>query len=257
MTAMLASVRSPGEAALALRARADIIDLKEPSAGALGALDPATIRAVLRLVDGSRTVSATAGDIEPIPEKLDPAIRRIAETGVDIVKVGVFGALDAPMMALLRRFTAAGVRIVLVFFAETWRGGPEIDLAAAAGISGVMLDTRDKHDGSLLSKLPLARLDEFVEAGRARGLLTGLAGSLRQEDIAVLLPLGPDYLGFRGALCRDGSRGAAIDFEAMLRIRSLLDRGGEAEEVTENGTMAQQEEGRNLHRGGNHRPAER
>ena len=38
MTALLASVRSVAEAELALAGGADVIDLKDPSQGALGAL---------------------------------------------------------------------------------------------------------------------------------------------------------------------------------------------------------------------------
>ena len=59
MTGVLASVRSVEEAALVLAAGADFIDLKEPSAGALGALAPETIRAVVAHVAGRRSVSAT------------------------------------------------------------------------------------------------------------------------------------------------------------------------------------------------------
>ena len=63
MTAMLASVRTLDEALLALRLGADLIDLKEPSRGALGALDHAAVRVMVRAVGGRRALSATIGDI--------------------------------------------------------------------------------------------------------------------------------------------------------------------------------------------------
>ena len=44
MTLFLASVRDVAEAETALLAGADIIDLKDPAQGALGAVDPATTR---------------------------------------------------------------------------------------------------------------------------------------------------------------------------------------------------------------------
>jgi len=50
MTGLLASVRSAAEAALAVTAGADIVDAKEPSAGALGRVDPAILRAIVREV---------------------------------------------------------------------------------------------------------------------------------------------------------------------------------------------------------------
>ena len=53
-------------------------------------------------------------------------------------------------------------------------------------------------------------------------LICGLAGSLRAEDIAVLLPLEANYLGFRGALCADHNRIQTIDTHALQTIRQLL-----------------------------------
>ncbi len=41
MTRLLVSVRSAAEAEIALSAGADLIDVKEPSRGSLGAADPA------------------------------------------------------------------------------------------------------------------------------------------------------------------------------------------------------------------------
>ena len=61
MTLFLASVRDEAEAAIALLARADIIDLKEPRRGALGALDLDTTRSIVSLIGGRARLSATVG----------------------------------------------------------------------------------------------------------------------------------------------------------------------------------------------------
>jgi len=53
-------------------------------------------------------------------------------------------------------------------------------------------------------------------------LLCGLAGSLCETDIDTLLPLGADYLGFRGALCAGGLRTDGIDAAALARVRGRL-----------------------------------
>ena len=55
MTLFLASVRDAAEAETALLANADIIDLKDPAQGALGAVDPETTR---RVVDSDRRTRA-------------------------------------------------------------------------------------------------------------------------------------------------------------------------------------------------------
>ena len=54
------------------------------------------------------------------------------------------------------------------------------------------------------------------------GLLAGLAGSLKASDIAPLLELEPDYLGFRGALCQDHSRIQSLNSSSVRNIRSLI-----------------------------------
>ena len=52
MTGMLASVNSIEDALLALSAGVNIIDLKQPALGALGALDMATVKQVVAEVAG-------------------------------------------------------------------------------------------------------------------------------------------------------------------------------------------------------------
>ena len=62
MPKLLVSVRSAGEARSALAGGADLIDVKEPSRGPLGAADPAVIRDVIAAVDGRVPVSAAFGE---------------------------------------------------------------------------------------------------------------------------------------------------------------------------------------------------
>ncbi|MBV8209076.1 MAG: (5-formylfuran-3-yl)methyl phosphate synthase, partial [Burkholderiaceae bacterium] len=197
---MLASVRSAEEALFALQAGADLIDAKEPFDGVLGAVPPEVLRAIVSAVGGRRPVSATVGDLPLEPKRLLPAIQGNAECGADIVKIGLF---EQPFVAGgLRTLAAAtAVPLVAVLFAD--RSPPRhsaIELAAA-GWHGVMLDTADKGAGSLRDWTDEVWLAEFVNEARAAGLLVGLAGSLREDDVRPLAALGPDYLGFRGALC--------------------------------------------------------
>ena len=65
-------------------------------------------------------------------------------------------------------------------------------------------------------------LAAFVGGARARGLLCGLAGSLREGHIAPLARLAPDYLGFRGALCAGQARAHALDAAAVVGVRQAL-----------------------------------
>ncbi|MGO8916339.1 MAG: (5-formylfuran-3-yl)methyl phosphate synthase [Stellaceae bacterium] len=222
MTRLLASVRSPAEAQAAIAGGADIIDLKEPAAGALGRLPDGMLRATLAAVAGRRPTSATIGDLPLAPAPILAAVRAMAETGVDIVKLGIFAGDAAATLAALGAATRDGIRLVAVCFADRQ---PDFDLIARcadAGFHGVMLDTAEKRGGPLTRHLRPAELRRFIALARARGLLAGLAGSLAAADVPALLPLAPDFLGFRSALTI-GGRDAPLDAAALARLRLLID----------------------------------
>ncbi len=222
MTALLASVRSAEEAELALAGGADVIDLKDPARGALGALPCDVIRAAVARVSGRRPVSATAGDLPMEPRTVTDAVDRIADTGVDFVKVGMFpgGSKSACLDALSSR-ARSEVRLVAVLFADRVPGFDLIEQVAASGFVGIMLDTARKGGGGLRQHLSAETLGAFVARAKESELFVGLAGSLRHEDVAPLLRLEPDYLGFRGALT-SGGRTASLDTAALAVIRAAI-----------------------------------
>jgi uncharacterized protein (UPF0264 family) len=173
-------------------------------------------------LDGARPVSATVGDLPMDADVVLPAVEAMAATGVDYVKIGFFPGGDwGSVVRGLSSISGRGARLVAVLFGDE---SPELDWIeafAAAGFAGAMLDTRDKSKGSLRQACPDDFLRAFVSETRGRGLLCGLAGSLRASDIAPLLALKPDYLGFRGALC-GGERTDALDPESVLTISNLV-----------------------------------
>ena len=222
MTRFLASVRDVAEAETALAAGADIIDLKDPAKGALGALASDAIASCVAAIAGRAELSATVGDLPMEPATVLSAVRATAATGVDYVKLGLFPGGDARGCLRLLAEQARGLRLILVVFADASPGFDAIREAALIGASGVMLDTACKDGRSLLDHLSLDVLADFVAEARAEGLLVGLAGSLRAIDVPHLLPLEPDLLGFRGALCLGGARGGALDQEPVTSIRALI-----------------------------------
>lgn len=226
---LLVSVRDPAEALVALDGGAAVIDLKEPAAGALGAVSPETIVAALVAVAGRRPVSATTGDhpADAVGPSL-AAARVVAATGVDIVKTGLMpGPLRADIVAALGGALARSHRLVAVLFADFGYDRALLPMLAAAGFRGVILDTAAKSSGRLRDHLPLAELAAFVGEAHDLGLLAGLAGSLRQDDLAALAPLRADVLGVRGAACRGSTRTATLDRDRVAALAATL-AGAEA-----------------------------
>ena len=217
---MLASVTSLDEARKVARCGADIIDLKNPHEGALGALPIETVRAIVSELKGHAPLSATVGDLPMQPEQVLPVVEAVAATGVDYVKVGFFpGGNWSKVIDGLRPVTARGISIVAVLFADHPVDFSLLALLAEAGFKGAMLDTADKQKGSLTTLWEADFLHRFVGEVSRQGLLCGLAGSLRLEDIAPLAAVNPDYLGFRGALC-GGKRTEELD---SLAVNSVLE----------------------------------
>jgi (5-formylfuran-3-yl)methyl phosphate synthase len=215
---VLVSVRSVAEAQLAAQGGADFIDLKEPQAGALGALPLQTQHEIVASLRGSGCtlpVSATIGDL-PM-HALDAIVEQVhavAATGVHYVKVGI--TRDTGAAAVLQALASLPAAVVPVFIADQ---GLDFDLIAQAQgptprFSALMLDTAEKGGGSLLDKVPAADLRRFVAQTRAGGALVGLAGALRVQHLPMVLALAPDFAGFRSAVCV-GHRAAALDAKLL------------------------------------------
>jgi dihydroneopterin aldolase len=224
MTLFLASVRNVAEAEIARFGGADVIDLKEPARGALGAVRTETIGAVVRRVAGSLPVSATVGDLPMQAELVAQRVAEVAAQGVDYVKLGVLPNDNAESCIARLEELPLVSRVILVLFADRLPNFDAVATAAATGAAGLMLDTAGKDGRALPDYLPLKDLARFVAGARRRGLAVGLAGSLRHEHVPELLTLRPDLLGFRGALCRGGSRGEALDPAACRALRALVPR---------------------------------
>lgn len=224
MTQMLASVTSAAEAELALAHGADIVDLKDPANGALGALDAAVVREVVGAIAGRRPTSAVTGDLPMEADVLLDAAQRMAATGVDYVKVGLFPGADRADCIRALATVARRTAMVGVMFADREPDLGLVPLMREAGFAGAMLDTAGKGAGRLLDHADAAALGQFVRTCRAHDLMTGLAGSLEAPDVPRLLLLAPDFLGFRGALCAAHRRTAGLDGDAFDVIRGLIPR---------------------------------
>lgn len=219
---ILVSVRDVAEAELAAVAGVGFIDLKEPSDGALGGLPVEAIRPIvqrLRRVAPDVPVTATIGDW---PAHALAAIRErvlaVAACGVDHVKVGVVPGMGASaLVSALGWMASSGVPVVPVLIADDGVPADLLDQIVGQRFAAVMLDTADKRGGTLLQRVPTAALAGMVAQVRRHGGLAGLAGALQFEDLPALRALGPDFAGFRSAVCA-GDRRLGIDDARLRRL---------------------------------------
>jgi uncharacterized protein (UPF0264 family) len=224
---LLVSVRNAGEAAAALEGGADIIDAKEPDAGALGAVSLDTLRAILRTSDGRRPVTAALGDASD-----EAALSRLAcsfvDAGATLIKIGLAGVNDEARAEELigSAVRAAGADcVVAVAYADYRNAGslaPQsvLRVAARAGVAGVLIDTADKRGPGLRDLMPFPELVDWVATAHHTGLMAALAGKLAADDVAALALTGADIIGVRGAAC-DGGRTGRLCAERVRRLHAL------------------------------------
>ena len=224
MSGFLASVDNLDYAITVNQLGADIIYLKDPKQGALGGLNCKLISEVVDQLWESAVISATVGDLEADVSLILDRIQAVADTGVDYVKVGMFSQehIDKCLQTF-EHHARRGINIIAVCFADVeFDIERTIQIAKKAQLKGIMIDTAGKSAGSLLLHRELDVLQQFTDSARSAGLLTGLAGSLRETDITTLLPLAADYIGFRTALCKGLTRTAGISVESVRRVRQLI-----------------------------------
>jgi uncharacterized protein (UPF0264 family) len=225
---LLVSVANPADAAAALAGGADLIDAKDPAAGALGAVTPEMLREIQATVAGARPVTAALGDAA-YEDEVERAAREFAAAGALFVKVG-FAGVGSPARAAA--LAAAAVRgagrsgVVAVAYADAGVANnlppaALLEVAERADARGLLLDTADKRGPGLCalqSPLALARL---VADAHAAGLFVAMAGKLEAGDLRVVRDTGADIAGVRGAACLGGRTGVT-SAEQVRRLRAAM-----------------------------------
>ncbi|MCW3999439.1 MAG: hypothetical protein NWE93_04300 [Candidatus Bathyarchaeota archaeon] len=214
---LLISPKNAEEAQEAIAGGADIIDVKNPKEGALGANFPWVIKEIRDLARGME-VSCAIGDAPNLPGSVSLSALGAVSLGVDYVKVGLFGVKNlTEAVFLVTQVTRAAkdcnpkVKVVASGYADASLIGavdaaliPEVTHRAGADVA--MLDTATKNGTSLFTYQTREQLEAFVKSAHSYGLQAALAGSLQKQDLAVLYGLGVDIAGFRGAVCTDSDR---------------------------------------------------
>jgi uncharacterized protein (UPF0264 family) len=215
---LLISSTNEKEALEAIAGGAGIIDVKNPKEGALGANFPWVIKRIREITPKNIEVSCALGDVPNLPCSVSLAALGAATTGVDYVKVGLYGTkTNEEAIYLMQNATKAAkdynssIKIVATGYADAKRIGsvdPLLvpDIARKAEVDLAMIDTAVKDGKNLFTFLTVDQLGSFVDAAHDYGLKAALAGSLRKQDLPVVYALGADVVGLRGAACTHGDR---------------------------------------------------
>jgi uncharacterized protein (UPF0264 family) len=227
---ILASVTSLDEARIVTDLGFDIVDVKNPAEGSLGAQPPWVIAEIAEFANSvGSLVSVALGDMAFQPGTAALAAFGAAQFPIQFIKLGLHGTQSlSEALAMLKavrsavRIRHATVSLVAAGYGDYRRFGglaPE-DLVRAAqhDCDVVMLDTAIKDGSTLFDAMRFEEIEAFIGQARQLGLKTALAGSLRGEHLPLIDRLGPDIFGVRGALCAGHQRGGQVDRKAASRF---------------------------------------
>ena len=223
MTRLLVSVRDADEALAALAGGADLIDIKEPAHGALGAAHQQTWHEVIHAIAGRAPLSAALGELLDVPTDRE-------FSGLALVKAGLAGcATHKAWKARLQQFHTslpATTGLVAVIYADAaCAAAPAplevLDMAIQMQLGTVLIDTFNKARGDLWTALGEGELTQLVERARHHGIKVALAGSIGLKTIHRALELAPDWIAVRGAAC-EGGRTGRISTARVSALKAII-----------------------------------
>ncbi len=224
---LLVSVRSAEEAQIALAAKVDWVDLKDPDAGPLGAPTMNVAREVAHVLNGMDRRSVALGELRDLDFANGRALAELFPT----LKVGLSKCASGTFpwqerLRLLAQSVAGQAHVVPVLYADYQACDAPPPVAVLDYLRGsrsqfLLVDTFLKDGHTLLDHFNLDELAAIQHDAAILGATTVFAGSLNLENLAHLQSIRPKVIAVRGAVCA-GDRRGAIKSEKILQLRRSI-----------------------------------
>jgi uncharacterized protein (UPF0264 family) len=231
---VLVSPKNLSEAIESIEGGADIIDVKNPSEGSLGANFPWVISEVAKVAKKhGKAVSATTGDMPYKPGTASLAALGAVVAGADYVKIGLFGVKnDAEAREVIEGVVKAVKgydeckKVVIAGYGDHYRINaisplrlPKVAAECCADV--VMVDTAIKDGTSIFDHMSFSDLQNFVSMAKENGLKCALAGNIGWAHLETIKRLSPDIIGVRSIVCEKG-RDSSIKRDLVKKLRMLV-----------------------------------
>jgi (5-formylfuran-3-yl)methyl phosphate synthase len=227
---LLVSVKDRQEAAEAVAAEIDWLDLKNPLHGPLGPVDECTARDIADWLPSNIPLSAAGGELLQwlAAEDGNPWT---GPAGIGWIKLGLSGCGALPNWPDLWRqanktIQNAGKQLVAVIYAD-WR---QANAPAPAEILGhvsqgrfqfLLVDTFEKTGGTVLDHLPPDKLGSILRKVQQMSIHTVVAGGLSVRNLSRLTSLPIDLLAIRGAACTAG-RNSPVKRQCIDHFKQMV-----------------------------------
>lgn len=236
-TGILVSVRDAMEAQIATRAGVDILDIKEPSHGSLGAADAQTINEILNVVPEETCISIALGELHEVldrPQRIETVVSTLSDSlPIAFVKIGLSKMADRSCWSeywaeILRKLPRSIETVGVIYADRAAAMSPPpteiVQTAAALGCRAVLIDTYDKSSGNLLVHVSTRQLRQIQQLVYQHDMQIVLAGSINLDCLEKIGKLQPNFVGVRGAVCTDAVRTNSISVDAINNFKAHLHR---------------------------------
>lgn len=222
-TKLLISVKNIKEISEEIIKNVDIIDLKDPAKGSIGAWEINEIRKT-KLFLGSRIkISATLGDIFDNSE-FKSIIKKFDDLNLNFIKFGLLSTAVDKLFEKLEIIHSLKPKtnFVCVVFADQ---SSSLDFVINQkeyfkyyGVNTILIDTFKKNQGDLLQICGINLLKKLINNYKKLDIDIGLAGGIKEYQIEKLIRLKPSILGFRSAVCKENKRNSEIDISKIKKL---------------------------------------
>lgn len=222
MVSVLVSVRNVEEAKIALSAGVDLIDLKDPEKAAMGMVDLSVVSLIQNALPYNLPLSMACGELCDLPNQRD-----FLPSGISFYKFGlskcksidnwVDNLILINEQVLMLNKSAFVVPVLYGDYLKADSSPPFalLETLFEHSFFAIMIDTWCKDGSSVLDWITVDELLRIQNKCDVHNVKFAIAGSLNLEKATRLIREGvkPAWFGFRGAVCKEGSRNKTIDFD--------------------------------------------
>lgn len=235
MMKLLVSVVNIDEARDVLSCGCDILDIKNPAEGSLGASHPSIIKEIVEYAKGKVEISATIGDLPYLPGTATLAALGAALLNVNYIKAGLYGVKSINEAIIMMTWITSAirefcpkVRIITCGYGDANEYGsinvrvlPKVAYKSYA--DGILIDLKTKGPKNLFDYLPITMLKEIIREAHNYGLSVALAGGLNIKHVKLLKSLNVDIMGVRRGVCHNNNwLNNKISREKLIKLYELV-----------------------------------
>lgn len=227
MTRLLVSVRDVAEAEAALRGGADLIDVKEPNHGALGAAALEVVQAVFDAVDGRVPVSAACGELLGASHFSFGRLPSLAFAKLGLAGCGSDAEWQDKFDAIWKIFSPEIGRVAVAYADWLQCDGISpnavIEVGAKNRCGHLLFDTTDKTN-CLFDYVSHAQLHGWTKLAAAHGMQLVIAGSVSLNQLELIVESwNPAFIAVRGAACEAGRESKVSEHRVAELSQKLLE----------------------------------